>query len=95
MTKLLTFLFLTSILVGCASKRVSTTIFLKETDRRFTNIKGHNCLVSGYDVKPNKDSNTYRLTTYYSNCDIRETRTLEEFEVMQWAKKNKLKLQVD
>lgn len=75
---------------GCSTHKVNATLFLKETDRRFYDLHNNACLVSGYDVKPNLDSDTYRLVTYFSNCDVREERTLQEFEVQQWGiKKNK------
>lgn len=86
MTKLLIFLFLTFSAAGCgATKGVNATLFLKETDSRFYNLKGVSCMVSGYDVKPNRGTETFRLVTYFSNCDVREERTLKEFELPHWG----------
>jgi len=79
------YILLALALSGCASIRPGATIFLKESDRRFYNLQGETCLVSGHDVKPNLGTNTYRLVTTFSNCDCHEERTLEEFELSTWG----------
>ena len=90
MTKLFIFSILLLSTLGCgATKGVNATLFLKETDTRFYDLKGNSCLVSGYDIKPNLGTDTFRLVTYFANCDVREERTLKEFELKIWGVKPK------
>lgn len=73
------------LLTGCASKGINATLFLKEDDSRIYNLKGDDCLISGYQVIKAPDGQRYRLTTYFSNCDVHTDRLLKEFELKDWG----------
>lgn len=73
------------LLTGCASKGINTTMFLKEDTSRLYNLQGNDCIESGYQVIKAPSGEKYRLTYYYSNCDIHRDRMLEEFELNQWS----------
>ena len=80
---------LTNILLicGCAEKGIVATIFLKETNRKFYNLNGDACLLSGYEIIKEEDGKHYDLVTYYSNCLVHEEHQLEEYEIPQWKPK--------
>ena len=72
------------IVAGCSTKGVDATIFLKEDDSRWYNSQGKDCLESGYKIIKNDRGDTYRIVTYFSNCEVEHERTLKEFELKQW-----------
>lgn len=72
-------------LSGCAYKGINATLFLKEDDSRLYNLQGTDCLVSGQQIIKAPDGQRYRLTTYFSNCDVHTDRYLKEFELKQWG----------
>lgn len=86
------YLVLCLLLTGCASKGINTTMFLKEDGSRLYNLKGDDCLESGYQVIKAPDGQQYRLTYYYSNCDVHRDRLLKEFEIKQWVPSGKVEL---
>jgi len=77
------YLFLALFLSGCAPKG-TVTIFLKEEDNRFYNMKGENCVESGYVVSKAEVSSGYLLRTTYYNCEVTKEHKLKDFEVKQW-----------
>ena len=74
---------------GCSVKGVNATMFLKEDGSRLYNLQGKDCLESGYQIIKMQDGENYRLTYYYSNCDVHRDRELKEFELKDWAIKPK------
>jgi len=80
-------------LSGCVAKGVNTTIFLKEDSSRLYNLNGDDCLESGYQVIKTPNGKQYRLTYYYSNCDIHKDRILKEFEIKHWAPSGTIEIQ--
>lgn len=77
------------ILLGCSQKGINTTLILKEDEHRLHNLKNETCLISGYQVilDKNSDSKQYLLITFYSNCDVRQERKLKEAEQKYWLLK--------
>lgn len=76
-------------LSGCSIKGVNTTMFLKEDGSRIYNLKGEDCLESGYQAVKAPNGDTYRLITFYSNCDVHKERDMKDFEPQQWLIKPK------
>lgn len=76
---------LTFILSGCASKGIDATLFLKEKDQELVNLKGDVCLESGQQIIKAPDGEYYRMIHFYSNCDVRVKRRMEEFELKLWG----------
>lgn len=81
------YLLLALVLTGCSSKYINATLFLKEDDSHWYNLQGKDCLNSGYQLIKNTDGETFRIVSYYSNCDVHSERTLKEFEIEQWVPK--------
>lgn len=65
-------------LVGCGGRFGQYTIFLEEKSQRVTNLKGEECLESGYIVEETI------LITHYKNCEVQTQRILDEREIKQW-----------
>lgn len=85
-------LVLAILIMGCSTKGIVATIFLKEDKKRLYNIKtGEDCSESGYEVLQNADK-SYTLITYYSNCEIHTERHLEEFEIKNWRPSGNIKI---
>ena len=70
--------------IGCAVMEPDYTIFLKEEQWNIKNLKGDNCIESGYQIRKQKDE-SYRLTIYYENCDVHTYRLLREREKQHWG----------
>lgn len=68
---------------GCATLTPDYTIFLKEENNHLKNFKDETCNESGYQLRKQKDGK-YRLTVYYSNCDVEMFRLLKEREKEHW-----------
>ena len=90
--KLFAALSLLIVLTGCSTKGINTTLFLREEASRLKDLKGNECLESGYQVikdreRPSEDK--YILIVYYQNCDIHRERLLNAFEPAQWGIKPK------
>jgi hypothetical protein len=73
-------LALVFLLNACGATKVNYTLYLRETNYSLYDLKGNECLISGYQL----DSNGTRLITFYKNCDIHAQRALEQFELKQW-----------
>lgn len=70
---------------ACSTKGINTTLFLKEDDSRFYNIKDEDCLESGYQIKKHtKFKDKWVIITSYENCAIHKERVLKDFEPKQW-----------
>jgi len=78
------YLVLCLLLSGCATTHGAYTIFLKGDTGQFYDLKGNDCIVSGYSVMQNPNDGIYRLTTFFKNCDIHVVRQLEEKELKNW-----------
>lgn len=69
-------LFVLLMASSCGADRVGYTIFLKEHESRLENLKGDECLESGYQIyKEGKE-----LIIFYTNCEIHSYRTLDQFD---------------
>jgi len=75
---------------GCAVMEPDYTIFLKEERNSIVNLKGETCLDTGYQIRKEKDG-SYRLITFYENCDVQIRRFLREREKQQWILPDKPK----
>lgn len=67
-------------------------MFLREEAARLKDLKGNECLESGYQVmkdreRPNEEA--YILIVTYSNCDVHKERLMKSFEPVQWGIKPK------
>ena len=67
--------------VGCATKLNRLTIFYQETDPKFTNLKGEECIQSGLVIL----ADTKEMRISYSNCDVTFVRKLKDYELPQWG----------
>lgn len=77
-------------LSGCAAHVINTTIFLKEDSARIANFKGEDCAISGYQIDRDRSAtekklNAHIMTTFYTNCEVRTIRRLEQYELKQWG----------
>ena len=77
------YLFLFVFLLGCSSHR-NITLFLKETKEELTDPYGKKCIQSGLKIIELEEG-SYQLITYFSNCEIKVKKYLDEIEIKQWA----------
>jgi hypothetical protein len=69
-------------LLGCSSHR-NITLFLKENKEELTDTYGKKCTQSGFKIVQ-KTENSYQLITYFSNCDVKIKKHLDQLEMKHW-----------
>lgn len=72
-------------LTGCSVKDRAYTIILEEEVVHVKNLKGEECIISGYNARNDQ------LTTSYLNCEVTIIRNLKEREKSQWLQPPKPK----
>lgn len=64
------------LMTGCGATKVNYTVFLKEHSSKMENLKGDECMESGYQLY----KEGAELIIFYENCDIHIYKSLDEFD---------------
>jgi hypothetical protein len=74
-------LFILIITVSCGTSLKDTTVFYKQKNLQYKNLKGENCIQSGIKIYEKR----LKLVEYYKNCNMQIIRKLESHELKYWG----------